>query len=276
MPYPTATDDDVAFFEEHGWIAVPDAVDPADLATSRSAARSSSSGKETMAFDWAWEKGQAKDEREFKILQSSPTLVLARAQRRAVPRVGGRVRVRAHGHRARVLVRPVPRQAARSERADPLAPGRGVLGPQPRRPSASPAGCRSTTSIRPTGACTSSTADIATACSSTRASPRCRATCCVCEPDESRAVACPLALGGVTFHHSKTPHMTPANTTDSWRRILTQHLQGRRRRGRGRPLPVEGLRRTRSPASASCRSVDEGDARWLPVATGRGAGGRAR
>ena len=46
-----------------------------------------------------------------------------------------------------------------------------------------------------------------------------------CAPDESRAVACPLKLGGVTFHHSKTPHMTPANTTDSWRRILTQHLK---------------------------------------------------
>ena len=35
----------------------------------------------------------------------------------------------------------------------------------------------------------------------------------------------PAELGGVTFHHSKTPHMTPANTTDSWRRILTQHLK---------------------------------------------------
>ena len=35
MPYPTPTDADVAFFEEHGWIAVDDAVDPADLADAR-------------------------------------------------------------------------------------------------------------------------------------------------------------------------------------------------------------------------------------------------
>ena len=35
----------------------------------------------------------------------------------------------------------------------------------------------------------------------------------VCEPDETRAVACPIQLGSVTFHHSKTPHMTTANTT---------------------------------------------------------------
>jgi ectoine hydroxylase-related dioxygenase (phytanoyl-CoA dioxygenase family) len=46
-----------------------------------------------------------------------------------------------------------------------------------------------------------------------------------CEPDEGRAVACPLRLGGVTFHHGKTPHMTPANQSDTWRRALTQHLR---------------------------------------------------
>ena len=38
-----------------------------------------------------------------------------------------------------------------------------------------------------------------------------------CEPDESRAVACPIRAGSVTFHHGKTPHMTPANQTDAWR-----------------------------------------------------------
>ena len=32
MAYPTATEADVTFFEQHGWIAVPDAVDVADLA----------------------------------------------------------------------------------------------------------------------------------------------------------------------------------------------------------------------------------------------------
>jgi ectoine hydroxylase-related dioxygenase (phytanoyl-CoA dioxygenase family) len=46
-----------------------------------------------------------------------------------------------------------------------------------------------------------------------------------CEPDESKAVACPLRLGGVTFHHGKTPHMTPANQSSTWRRALTQHLR---------------------------------------------------
>jgi phytanoyl-CoA hydroxylase len=46
-----------------------------------------------------------------------------------------------------------------------------------------------------------------------------------CDPDESRTVACPLRLGGVTFHHGKTPHMTTANASPRWRRALTQHLR---------------------------------------------------
>jgi hypothetical protein len=46
-----------------------------------------------------------------------------------------------------------------------------------------------------------------------------------CHPNDARAVACPIGLGSVTFHHGKTPHMTPANVTESWRRILTQHLR---------------------------------------------------
>ena len=46
-----------------------------------------------------------------------------------------------------------------------------------------------------------------------------------CEPDTSRRVACPITKGTVTFHHSKTPHMTDRNQTDTWRRALTQHMQ---------------------------------------------------
>ena len=58
-----------------------------------------------------------------------------------------------------------------------------------------------------------------------------------CEPDESRAVAAPLAVGGVTFHHSKTPHMTTPNVTDSWRKILSQHLREVGVKGEGDHYP---------------------------------------
>ena len=74
MPYPTATEDDIVFFEEHGWIAVEDAVDPADLAQLEARCEVILEKKERMAFDWAWEEGQPRDQRAFKIVQSSPSL----------------------------------------------------------------------------------------------------------------------------------------------------------------------------------------------------------
>ena len=52
MAYPTATEADVTFFEEHGWIAVPDAVDVADLAELEAACEVILEQKESMAFDY--------------------------------------------------------------------------------------------------------------------------------------------------------------------------------------------------------------------------------
>jgi ectoine hydroxylase-related dioxygenase (phytanoyl-CoA dioxygenase family) len=46
-----------------------------------------------------------------------------------------------------------------------------------------------------------------------------------CEPDLSRRVACPIRAGSVTFHHGKTPHMTPPNTSVAWRRAVTTHMR---------------------------------------------------
>jgi hypothetical protein len=59
----------------------------------------------------------------------------------------------------------------------------------------------------------------------------------LCEPDTSRAVARPVRLGGVTFHHSKTPHMTTPNRTDRWRKILTQHFRQAGTEGEGDHYP---------------------------------------
>src|SRR4029077_19776654 len=74
MPYPVATADDIAFFDEHGWIVVDGAVDPRDLEQLIGYCDKIQANKETMAFDWAGEKGKSVEERDFKILQSSPTM----------------------------------------------------------------------------------------------------------------------------------------------------------------------------------------------------------
>ncbi len=54
-----------------------------------------------------------------------------------------------------------------------------------------------------------------------------------CDVNESRMVVCPIARGSVTFHHSKTPHMTTANTSVAWRKALSNHLQAAGAGGEG-------------------------------------------
>ncbi|HEU4936697.1 MAG TPA: phytanoyl-CoA dioxygenase family protein, partial [Vicinamibacterales bacterium] len=48
----------------------------------------------------------------------------------------------------------------------------------------------------------------------------------VCDvPQDADVVVCPIEAGTVTFHHSKTPHMTTGNSSDRWRLVLTQHFR---------------------------------------------------
>lgn len=48
----------------------------------------------------------------------------------------------------------------------------------------------------------------------------------ICEiPQGSEVITCPIEEGSVTFHHGKTPHMTTANSSESWRLALTQHFR---------------------------------------------------
>jgi len=58
-----------------------------------------------------------------------------------------------------------------------------------------------------------------------------------CQVDESGAVACPIRRGDVTFHHSKTPHMTTANLSKGWRKAVTNHMQETGAGGEGDHYP---------------------------------------
>jgi phytanoyl-CoA hydroxylase len=74
MPYPTShRGEHPSSSEEHGWIVVEDAIDPGDLTELEEKCNEILENKETMAFDWAWEKGTPREAREFKIVQSGPT-----------------------------------------------------------------------------------------------------------------------------------------------------------------------------------------------------------
>jgi len=60
---------------------------------------------------------------------------------------------------------------------------------------------------------------------------------CDVEVDERRTVVCPIKRGSVTFHHSKTPHMTTANTSKRWRKAVSNHMQAVGAGGEGGHYP---------------------------------------
>ena len=224
MPYPTATAADVAFFNEHGWLAVDDAVDPADLVLLEDRCQEIIDRKESMAFDWAWEKGRARDERDFKILQSSPSLFWsdfdeARFRLWAVEFASSLMGQPLEFWYDQLLAKPPHTSVATRWHQDEAYWGRnlderGITCWMPLH------------DVDPSNGCMHFIDGGHRAGVLEHRNPDdVQSDLLACEPDETRTVACPLRLGGVTFHHSKTPHMTPANVTDAWRRILTQHLK---------------------------------------------------
>ncbi|MGZ4695489.1 MAG: phytanoyl-CoA dioxygenase family protein [Acidimicrobiales bacterium] len=222
MPYPMATPEDVRFLVEHGWICIEDVVDPADLEHLGRRCDEILERRDTLAFDWAWEEGKERDQRDFRILQSSPTVFF--------PEIGDeRFRAWAIEFASALMGRPVefwydqflakpPRKSATTLwHQDEAYWGRnlddlGVTCWMPLHDVDQRNGCMNFID----GGHLDGVIEHQRA-------PGVKSDLLCCEPDESRAVGCPLKVGGVTFHHGKTPHMTRENTTDTWRRIVTQH-----------------------------------------------------
>lgn len=236
MPYPAATPDDVRFFTEHGWIEVEDAIDPADLETLIDRCETILEQRDTMAFDWAWEQGTPREEREFKIVQSSPTryfpeLAEARFRIWATEFASALMGRDMEFWYDQFLAKPPQKGATTYWHQDEAYWGRdldekGITCWMPFHDVDERNGCMHFIDRghrdgilehrQPDGVAS----DLL-----------------LCEPDERRSTARPLALGAVTFHHSKTPHMTTPNQTDSWRKILTQHFKEAGVEGEGDHYP---------------------------------------
>lgn len=236
MAYPHATADDVAFFAEHGWIVVTDAVDPADLAHLEERCDTIMAKKETLAFDWAWDEGTERDQRDFRILQSSPTIFFpeldeARFRSWAIEFGSALMGRPVEFWYDQFLAKPPDISVPTRWHQDEAYWGRDLADQcltcwMPMHDVDERNGCMHFIDgghrdgiLEHHGV------------------PGVKSDLICCEPDESRTVACPIPLGSVTFHHGKTPHMTPANRTRSWRRIVTQHLRVHGAPGEGDHYP---------------------------------------
>ena len=236
MAYPRARDEDIERYRAHGFLVVENAVDPDDLEELIARCQEIIDNRDEMAQDWAWEKGKSKSERDFRILQSSPSLFWrhfrdAPFRRWAVEFGSDLVGRPVEFWYDQFLAKPPQLGAPTLWHQDEAYWGRnlddrGVTCWMPFHDVDETNGCMNFID----GGHLDGVLEH-------RQPDNVQSDLLFCEPDVSRAVACPIAKGSVTFHHSKTPHMTGGNTTAEWRRILTQHLRVKGSGGEGDHYP---------------------------------------
>ena len=83
MPYPTASPEQIDFFNKHGWLVVEDAIPQQDLDELEHYCDLILKEKEKLAYDWAWDAKEERDKRSFRIVQSSPSFVWPEAKEAA-------------------------------------------------------------------------------------------------------------------------------------------------------------------------------------------------
>ena len=71
MLYPAANPQQIAFFAEHGFVVVRQALPDAELDTLEAHCDTLLAHKQTLANDWAWSADEKREERSFRIVQSS-------------------------------------------------------------------------------------------------------------------------------------------------------------------------------------------------------------
>jgi phytanoyl-CoA hydroxylase len=224
MAYPNPTETQIAFFADHGWLVVEDAIPLDALAEVIARCEPILQKKHKLAFDWAWEKGTPKEERAFKIVQGSPTYVWPEIARTAfrgwMPSFASALMgAQLEFWYDQFLAKP-PRDGAPTYwHQDEGYWGRNLFGCgitcwMPLQDVDERNGCMHFIDRGHRDGILFH-----------RQPEHVQSDLLFCEPDESRMVSCPIRAGSVTFHHGKTPHMTPANRSDGWRRAVTTHMR---------------------------------------------------
>jgi ectoine hydroxylase-related dioxygenase (phytanoyl-CoA dioxygenase family) len=224
MSYPEPTKVLVDDFQRDGFFVVEDAVDPSDLEDLVSICDQILADKAAFKVrDWAWKEGSPQ-ERKFAMVQTSPTHFFPRLRESRFRQWAGAFATALMGAPMefwydQFLGKPPGFGAATPWHQDEGYWGRALFD-------------KGITCWMPFH-----DVDIQNGCMHfirgghklgvlTHRQPEgIKSDLLTCEVDERDIVACPIRLGGVTFHHSKMPHMTPANQTQTWRKVLAQHFK---------------------------------------------------
>ncbi|HVV36753.1 MAG TPA: phytanoyl-CoA dioxygenase family protein [Acidimicrobiales bacterium] len=227
MSYPEPDADAIAFFQQHGYLVVRDAVPQADLDELEARMDTIVEDPTKMkAFDWAWSADESREDRSFKIIQAIPErawpeIDRARFRAWAVEFGSALLGKRVEFWYGQFLAKPPGRSVPTYWHQDEGYWGRnlddkGITCWFPLQDVDERNGCMHFVDGGHRDGVLEHTlvegvqSDLLT---------------CQHQVDAARAVACPIRRGDVTFHHSATPHMTTANTGTSYRKALTQHMQ---------------------------------------------------
>lgn len=232
LEYPEASAEQIASFREHGYLVVTDAVPQDDLDELERHLDPVIANPEKLAYDWAWSADEDKENRSFRIVQSSPSLVWpeigdAAFRKWAVEFGSSLLGARVEFWYDQFLGKPPHNDAPTYWHQDEGYWGRnlddkGITCWFPLQDVDQNNGCMHfTDGGHLDGVLTHHSVD------------GIQSDLLTCDPDESRTVVCPIRRGSVTFHHGKTPHMTTANNSDGWRKAVTQHMQTTEAGGEG-------------------------------------------
>ena len=130
MPYPTPTPEELSRFSEDGFLVVRNAIDAQELhALVQMGEELIRSPPDPKANDWDWRRGEPLEKRVWRIVQSGVDSKYPVDRDVALSLMGRSLRRTPDASGDGVLVRAVPGQAAGHRGADPVAPGRRLLGP---------------------------------------------------------------------------------------------------------------------------------------------------
>lgn len=258
MDHPAASAEQIAFFNEHGYLVVRQAIPQTDLDQIEAHCDILIAEKDRLANDWAWDEKESKEERSFRIVQSSPSYVWPDIQEQPyrlwlasfTSALMGLDMVFWYDQ---FLGKPPGNSSPTYWHQDEGYWGRnlddrGITGWIPLQDVDTVNGCMHFVDRgHKDGVLVH------------RLVEGVQSDLLVCDADESRAVPCPMARGDVAFHHSKTPHMSNANNGTAWRKAVTNHLQAVGAGGEGDHYPwrVKVNQRTGERRMAAGEAPDE-------------------
>jgi phytanoyl-CoA hydroxylase len=236
MSYALPTATQIDFYRSHGWLVVEDAIPQGALDELEQYCDQLLQDKPRYAFDWAWDANEARENRSFRIVQSTPSLVwpdvAEQPYRKWLVAFGSALmNLELEFWYDQLLGKPPHNNAPTYWHQDEGYWGRNLLDKGitcwiPLIDVDAENGCMHfidaghLDGVLPHRPVDGIQSDLLR-----------------CDPDESRTIVCPIKRGSVTFHHSKMRHMTPANNSAQWRKAVSNHMQAIGAGGEGDHYP---------------------------------------